>query len=232
MRVLAALLGLVTAGSTAAGEVVVNLSNAGPDGSDLTYLAATPQELAPRWPLLIFLHGRGEVGGDLDQVTVHGPIKAAVDLGPLPFLVIAPHLTVDVYWDPLWVRAVIDDARDRWPVDPERIYLTGLSLGGHGTWDTAAAYPDLFAAIAPISGQGNPEGACRLRDTPIWSFHGDRDDVVPAAGNQAMVDAVRACGGMPELTLYPDRGHDAWSETYASPRLYSWLLSHSRAGSR
>jgi predicted peptidase len=126
--------------------------------------------------------------------------------------------------------AVIRDATSRWPVDRNRIYLTGLSLGGHGTWNTATRYPDTFAAIAPISGRGTPQSACALVDVPIWTFHGVLDRVVAAADNQAMVDAVRACGGTPGLTLYPDRGHDAWTETYEYARLYDWFLSHQRPG--
>ena len=228
MRPLVAVLLTAIAAAAAADEVAVELDGAGPDGQVLRYLARLPDNAAEPWPLLVFLHGRGEIGGDLDRVKVHGPVKAAPGIEDFPFLVVAPHLAVDGLWQPERVMAAVDDARRRWSVDPDRIYLTGLSLGGHGTWTAAAAHPDVFAAIAPVSGWGDPETACVLGDLPIWSFHGVLDDIVPASAHQAMVDAVRACGGAPGLTLYPDLGHDAWTETYAGPRLYSWLLSHER----
>ncbi len=207
------------------------LEGLGPGDRNIVYFVQLPKGTAAgagRWPLLVFLHGRGESGGGLRRVAVHGPIKASVGMDDFPFLVVAPHLPVDVSWDPEWVTAVVGDAMSRWPVDRDRVYLTGLSLGGHGTWDTAARYPDMFAAIAPVSGRGDQERACSLAGLPIWSFHGVLDDIVAASDNQAMVDAVRRCGGEPGLTLYPDTGHDAWTGTYDDPRLYAWLLSHSR----
>ena len=150
------------------------------------------------WPLLVFLHGRGETGGELAKVKVHGPIKAAASMAEFPFLVVAPHLPIDTYWEPPGVLAVIDEVIARWPVDTNRIYLTGLSLGGHGTWATAAAAPARFAAIAPVSGRGDPDDACAIADVPVWAFHGVLDTVVD----------------------------DAWTPTYARPELYAWLLSH------
>jgi len=205
------------------------------DGSEMSYLAATPARLGPLasgWPVIVFLHGSGERGGELSRVKIHGPLKAAAAIPDFPFLVVAPHLPVDGRWKPADVLAVLDDVERRWRVDAARIYLTGLSLGGHGSWATAADSPERFAAVAPISGRGDPARACALLDLPVWAFHGVADTVVDADGSQDMTDALEACGGNPGLTLYPDTGHDAWTRTYADPQFYRWLLSHKRSGVR
>ncbi len=209
--------------------VVRNLS---PDGAEMAYWMIRPRSeaaSAEKWPVLVFLHGSGERGDDLRLVLNHGPFGAAAADPSFPFFVIAPQLPEGAHWRPETVIAIIEDAIAKAPVDRRRIYLTGLSLGGHGTWDTAAAYPDYFAAIAPISGYGDPAEACRFKELPVWSFHGVEDDIVLAADNQSMVDAVRDCGGAPGMTLYPDTGHDAWTRTYDDPQLYRWLLSHQRS---
>ncbi len=116
-------------------------------------------------------------------------------------------------------------------VDTERIYLSGLSMGGNGTWHFAAAYPDRFAAIAPVCGWGDffagfPERVCLLKQVPVWAFHGAQDTVVPLAGSQVLVDKLQECGGDVRLTIYPDATHDSWTETYDNPELYTWFLSH------
>lgn len=204
-----------------------------PEGVGLSYLARPPRAGSDPYPALIFLHGSGERGGPIERVLIHGPWRAGAAIPDFPFLLIAPHLPAGGRWSADQVLAVIDDAAARFPTDPDRIYLTGLSLGGHGAWETGLAAPERLAAIAPISGRGDPARACDAAGLPVWAFHGVADDIVAAADNQAMVDAVRACGGAPGLTLYPDVGHDAWTRTYDDPRLYEWLLSQrlsARAG--
>ncbi|MFB0516806.1 MAG: alpha/beta hydrolase-fold protein, partial [Candidatus Neomarinimicrobiota bacterium] len=109
-----------------------------------------------------------------------------------------------------------------------RIYLTGLSMGGYGTWSLALAQPERFAAIAPICGGGDRRQACRLKDLPVWAFHGARDKVVPVRRTKRMVRAIEKCGGSPRLTIYLDAGHDSWTRTYDNPELYEWLLSNVR----
>ena len=114
--------------------------------------------------------------------------------------------------------------------DPERVYLTGLSMGGFGTWAWAAREPQRFAAAIPICGGGNPETAEKLVALPIWVFHGGKDNVVPLSRSEAMVKAIQQAGGRKvKLTAYPDAGHDAWTKTYDNPEIYKWLLSHTRA---
>ena len=106
--------------------------------------------------------------------------------------------------------------------------LTGLSMGGYGTWALASKYPDRFAAIAPICGGGKRFMAYRLKDTPVWAFHGAKDRVVPLEESEEMVNAINARGGSAKLTVYPDAGHDSWTESYDNSELYDWLLEHRR----
>src|SRR5262249_12520812 len=113
-------------------------------------------------------------------------------------------------------------------VDKDRIYVTGLSMGGYGTWALATAYPKRFAAIAPICGGGDPSEDKRLKDIPIWVFHRAQDRGVPLRASQAMVDAIKKAGGNPKFTVYEDADHDSWTETYNNPKLYEWLLKHKR----
>jgi predicted peptidase len=119
----------------------------------------------------------------------------------------------------------------QYAVDEERVYVTGLSMGGFGTWSLAQAHPERFAAIAPICGGGNPELAGNLRHVPVWAFHGAKDNVVPLSASQEMVDALKAIGADVKFTIYPEAYHDAWTETYENPQLYEWLLQHKRFSS-
>jgi predicted peptidase len=180
------------------------------------------------WPLLVFLHGAGERGNDLEKVKVHGPPKMIAAGKDFPFVVVAPQCEGNGRWHADAVAALTRHVAQTLKIDPRRIYLTGLSMGGFGTWDTAAKHPDLYAAIAPICGGGNPEQVQRLKGIPAWVFHGARDEVVPLRRSEEMVKALEAVGGNVKLTVYPDAGHDSWTETYNNPELYDWLLSHDR----
>lgn len=178
------------------------------------------------WPLMIFLHGSGERGADIARVKVHGPPKIADRDPDFPFILISPLLPADQDWDIAKLGAILDRALATLPADPSRVYLTGLSRGGHASWRWAALEPQRFAAVAPVAGWGDPSTACKLKDKPVWAFHGDRDDVVMPEGSFLMARAIRACGGRPRLTIYPDLGHNAWDPAYDDPALYLWLLSH------
>jgi predicted peptidase len=198
-----------------------------PKAAGYPYLLFRPKAAAaPKagLPLLIFLHGSGERGPDIEKVKVHGPPKLVLSDPKFPFVVVSPLLEADGDWDVARLELMLAQVRRRIHIDPDRIYLTGLSRGGHATWRWAAAHPGLFAAIVPISGRGDPQVACSLRETPIWAFHGALDTVVPVGGSSDMAKAVNACGGSVRLTIYPDAGHDAWTRTYADPELYTWLL--------
>lgn len=186
-----------------------------------------------RWPLMIFLHGSGERGDDIARVKVHGPPKIADRDPNFPFILVSPLLPAEQDWDITKLDRIVDRIARTLPVDTDRIYLTGLSRGGHATWRWAAAEPGRFAAIAPVAGRGDPATACALKDLPVWALHGDRDDVVTPEGSFAMARAIRACGGrVSRLTIYPDLGHNAWDPAYDDPALYLWLLSHRRAAGR
>lgn len=185
-----------------------------------------------KWPLMIFLHGSGERGDDIERVKVHGPPKIADRNPDFPFILISPLLPADQDWELMKLDAILDHALSTLPVDSTRVYLTGLSRGGHASWQWAAAEPGRFAAVAPVAGRGDPSTACALKDKPVWALHGDRDDVVIPEGSFAMVRAIRACGGRPRLTIYPDLGHNAWDPAYDDPALYLWLLSQRLDGFR
>ena len=101
-------------------------------------------------------------------------------------------------------------------------------MGGFGSWDLGTKYPELFAAIAPICGGGNPDRACNMKNIPVWTFHGAKDQVVPIDLTQKMVDALKKCGSDVKLTIYPEAGHDSWTESYNNPELYNWFLSHTK----
>lgn len=189
---------------------------------------AAARKPASRYPLMIFLHGSGERGGDLARVTAHGPPKRAAAYSDFPFLLVSPHLPADQDWDLDKLRLILAWALKSLPADPDRVILTGLSRGGHATWRWGAAEPWRFAALVPVAGRGDPATACALKDKPVWAFHGDRDDVVTPEGSFAMARAIRACGGQPRLTIYPDLGHNSWDPAYDDPALYYWLLARRR----
>lgn len=216
------------------------------DGRKMGYLLFLPHDYGKdpsrKWPVIFFLHGSGEAGDgttQIDKVKMHGPPKLA-DLKPdaFPFIVISPQNPKpdpnaprgSRGWNPKFLKGLLDDVLAKHPLaDSKRIYLTGLSMGGMGSWKMAAEYPDTFAAVAPICGFGDPASAEKLKNVPIWAFHGEKDTSVPIDRDQAMVDAVKAAGSKEiEFTKYPDKAHDCWTVTYENPKLYEWFLKYSK----
>lgn len=207
----------------------------------LDYLLFLPKDAGAepqkKWPLILFLHGAGERGSDVWRVAVHGPPKIVRDKADFPFIVVSPQCPTGQRWSDDEVLALLDDVLERYPVDRQRVYLTGLSMGGYGTWSLGLAQPERFAAIVPICGGGDPlkvlladpRKTQAIRALPVWAFHGAKDPVVKLAESERMVDALRKGGARQvELTVYPEAQHDSWTETYANPKLYEWLLSHRR----
>lgn len=203
---------------------------------DLDYLLYLPPDYdeSVNYPTILFLHGAGERGDDLSGLYKQG-LTAYLSAGnDLPFIVIAPQCAPDETWLSYRteVMNLLDFITDQYAVDTSRIYITGLSMGGFGTWDLARLYPERFAAAAPICG-GMPwlidieRAAQRLKTLPIWVFHGAKDPVVPLEYSQVMVDAIQAIGGNIQFTIYPDLEHNSWSVTYANMELYDWFLGHS-----
>ncbi len=194
----------------------------------LLYLPKGYGEKERKWPLMMFLHGAGERGSNLNKVKVHGPPKIVEAGKDLPFIIVSPQCPKDDWWTERDDELIhlLDDIQKRYDVDAERVYLTGLSMGGYGTWTLGSTYPERFAAIVPICGGGKRFFGWRLKDVPVWAFHGGKDSVVPLRESAEMVQAVNRGGGDAKLTVYPDANHDSWTKTYDNPELYKWLLKH------
>lgn len=191
-----------------------------------TYLpkAAKP---ATGWPLLVFLHGSGERGTDLELVKKHGPPKLAGQKAELEsFFMIAPQFPKTRWWDIVAVKDLIDQTLATQPIDRGRIYITGISMGGYATWSILKDYPKLMAAAVPICGGGDPTTVSNFRKVPIWTFHGDKDQAVPIQRSIDMVEALKKEKSPIEFTIYPGVTHDCWTQTFENPELYSWLLKH------
>jgi pimeloyl-ACP methyl ester carboxylesterase len=196
------------------------------------YLLSFPEnyDKQDKCPLMIFLHGMGERGNNLERVKFHGPPKLVKKKNKTPFIIVSPQCPKTEYWRPEKLSKMLDRILAETKADPKRIYLTGLSMGGFGTWAWTASEPERFAAAIPICGGGRPKTAEKLIKLPIWAFHGDKDRTVPLARTQAMVDAIKKAGGTKvKLTVYPGVGHNSWTKAYNDPEIYKWLLSHSRA---
>lgn len=216
------------------------------EGTALRVLVRVPDDYDPArpWPLVVFLHGAGECGTD-------GQRQGQVGLGPAvaarpelwPCLVLMPQKPSSAEeWEEheQLVLAAITDVQANWNIDADRIALTGLSQGGHGTWLIGARHPELFSCLAPVCGYGRARTvAPRVAKLPVWAFHGLRDDVVDPAETIAIMQEVRRLRAVAagadddaQLTLYPQAGHNSWDAAYAEPGLPGWLLGHRRAGSR
>lgn len=180
------------------------------------------------WPLILFLHGSGSRGTDLKMVRSEGPLHYINQGHSIPFIVVTPQCPPDEAWDSARLAHLIDKVSAKYRVDPKRVYVTGLSLGGFGTWDLAANYPDKITAIAPVSGGEDPAIAERLKKMPAWVFHGSEDSVVPTRYSLGVVDAMKGFGAPVKLTVYPGLGHGGWNMTYDNPALYSWFLEYSK----
>ncbi len=205
------------------------------DASTLNYLLFMPRETTAvvdgKYPLIVTLHGIGERGSDLWRVKGEGLPKILDGQNTFPFIVISPQCPSWSEWyynDGIQakVNSLIDSAIVRYPVDTNRIYLTGLSMGGIGTLDLAIRYPSRFAALIPIAFRiEDGWDLCRMKNIPMWAFHGERDEVIPLWKAQNVINTLIGCGGIPTFTIYPDLYHDAWTRTYDNPAIYDWLLT-------
>ncbi len=201
----------------------------------MNYLLFLPRDYDPasgnRWPLLVFLHGSREVGYDVQRLR-RAVLPQMVEANPdFPFIVLSPQSPSAAQgWYPALgaIRALLDDLQARLAIDPDRIYLTGLSMGGYGAWALAMSDPQRFAAIVPVVGGYfyNARQLCALRDKPIWVFGARRDRNVPLRASEVVVRALESCGGAPRFTIFEDADHDrGWQLAYAMPELYEWLLA-------
>jgi len=190
---------------------------------------------------VVFLHGAGERGNDNKAQMKHGVAEFASEerMKAFPCFLIAPQCPEKRQWATSakasadaqpgkLVLDLIEKTCKELPIDKNRIYLTGLSMGGFGTWDLLARKPDLFAAGIPICGGGDEKKADKLVKIPIWVFHGDKDGAVKVERSRAMVAAIEKAGGKPKYTEYPGVGHDSWSRTYADEKVLAWLFAQKK----
>ena len=208
---------------------------------ELKYLLYLPSEYKDsgnkRWPLMLFLHGAGERGSDVQRVAIHGPLSLVKQGTNFPFIIVAPQCPSGQIWENEPLLQLLDTVQTKYRVEEKRVYLTGVSMGGYGTWKLGLAHPSKFAAIAPICGGcnmievilGPHDKADAFKSLPIWAFHGAKDNVVPLSESERVVDGLRR-GGVKEVkfTVYPDAKHESWKEAYKTPELYQWMLSKSR----
>ncbi|WP_082842816.1 alpha/beta hydrolase-fold protein [Gemmata sp. SH-PL17] len=195
----------------------------------LLYLPKGYEKGDKDWPLVLFLHGGGETGTDLEKVKIHGPPKLVAAGKEFPFILVSPQ-TRRFGWDPDTLHALLDEITTKHKVDKDRIYVTGMSMGGMGTWALAASRPDRFAAIVPICGGGNPTDAKKIKSLPIRIFQGGKDPIVRLQTAETMIKALKDAGAVDaELKVYPEAGHDSWTETYEDPKVFEWLLKQKRA---
>lgn len=173
-----------------------------------------------KWPIVIFLHGVGEMGNNIDVIKQVGLVKVATGK---PFVIIAPQC-LSGWWNPQYLDVLYKEVVNKYHVDPARVYLTGLSMGGYGTWDWSSAHPEKFAAIVPISGGGDINRMKNLKTMPVWVFHSADDPTVNVENSRVLVQQLRALGNNVQYTEYPNGGHDAWTRAYANQDLYTWLL--------
>lgn len=199
-----------------------------------------PQALE-RFPLIIFLHGSGERGSDNEAQIKHikNLFLDTKTRSKYPSYVLAPQCPKNELWaehnkdgsvksrptrSMQMVLDLVDQISKEYPIDPSRIYITGVSMGGYGTWDLLARFPEKFAAGIPVCGGGDERTAPKMINTPIWAFHGALDDKVSPRHSRRMVQAIQKAGGKPGYTEYPDIKHDSWVQAYQEPHLLPWLF--------
>jgi len=199
---------------------------------ELKYLVYLPKDYPvsedTKWPLILFLHGAGGRGDNLDSLKKHGPPKLVEEGKDFRFILVYPQCPLGQWWSSELLNQLLDEVIGKYRIDQERIYITGLSMGGFGTWDLASKYPDRFAAIAPICGGSHPELAWNIRHIPAWVFHGAKDEVVSVGLSEVMVKAMKKYNPEVKFTVYPEAYHDSWTETYNNPELYEWFLQHKK----
>jgi predicted peptidase len=202
-------------------------------GGDTKYFVFVPHDYkkgAKPYPLIVFLHGRG--GSKQDIKKLNGGLAGAIknhEKG-FKFIVVFPQANKP---GNIWLgsspenqraMAILADVQKHYSVDPKRIYLTGLSSGGFGTWSLAVLHPEKWAAIVPICGGGDPSQARRIKHIPCWCFHGAADKTVKVEASRQMISALKAAGGSPKYTEYPGVDHNCWDKAYGTSELYDWLL--------
>ncbi len=243
----------VTGGTTTVqGEESVMKMEKTVAGHQLSYLLQGPVGEKPEkgWPLLLFLHGYGECGDDIDKVRKHGPPKLNKKISELAgCVIVSPQCPRDSWWRVEALKTLVDEVVEaRGDIDRARLYVTGLSMGGYGIWSFISHHPGFFSAAVPICGGGNPfnlpanrppvksgienefnpEGLKKAAELPIWTFHGTRDSSVPLVETKLLVKIIQKAGGKKiRFTFYEGAGHvEAWERAYDDPETWRWLFSN------
>jgi predicted peptidase len=213
----------------------VEQSLATSDGGTIDFLLYLPPDFDPakKSPMIFFLHGRGESNGPLSLVAKWGPPKFAARGDELTYVLVSPQCPRDDSWSKptqqLRLIELLDHIVKNYSIDEDHICLTGLSMGGYGSWRLAADHPGRFSAVVPVCGGGDPADAEKLKELPIWVFHGDQDTAVPFQRSVEMVAAIKNAGGTKiRFTSLEHIGHNCWSATYATPELYDWIGKQTR----
>ena len=243
-RLLAAAVVLAVVPATRAADTgFLDKTYKGSDGVEHKYVLFVPKDYkkGTPTPTILFLHGAGETKPK-EGAKIKGTPKMPVEVGigpaikkrqdTFPFLTIIPQAP-RFGWGAgsdgaKMALGILEQVEKEYSVDPKRLYLTGLSMGGMGTWSLAMAMPDKWAAIAPICGRGDTKSADKIKDLPTWAFHGDADAAVNVSGSRDMIAAIKKAGGKPEYTEYPGVGHNSWDQAYATEDLYTWLLKQKK----
>lgn len=194
----------------------------------LTYLVKYPEGFSEngKYPTLFFLHGAGTRGTSTDALRENAFFECTENMN-LPFVIVAPLCSENTWFDLFeHLIALVKEVAKLPYVDEKRIYLTGNSMGGYGTWQLAMSMPEYFAAIVPVCGGGMYWNAWRLKNVAVWAFHGEKDDCVSPTETEKMMDIVKRAGAEAKLTIYPEAGHNAWTPTYSNPEVFEWLLKH------
>ena len=220
------------------------------EGQTLLYRFLPPAKLeaGQKYPLVLFLHGAGERGDDNTKPLVHGVKTFATPefLAKFPCFVVVPQCPENTKWADIdWttnkvvipeqesptaklVMQCLDGLEKEFPIDTNREYVTGLSMGGFGTWDAISRHPQRFAAAVPVCGGCDLSQAKKIAHIPIWTFHGAKDQVVKVERTREIVEALKAAGAQPKYTEYPEVGHDSWNGAYKHQAMYDWLFAQKR----
>jgi predicted peptidase len=201
------------------------------DGKEAKYVLFVPKDYDGKkaYPLILFLHGAGETGTDNQKQVAVGLGKAIKEQADtFPCITVFPQSQKRTWKadsdDGKRALAILDEVEKDYKVNKKRVYLTGLSMGGFGTWSFAEAYPERWAAIVPICGGGDPKTAEKIKNIPCWIFHGDADKAVNVEKSREMKKALETAGGKPHYTEFEGVGHNSWDKAYATKELYEWML--------
>ena len=221
---------LVSWNSFSQTEIVGKIKTEITEKYELNYALQLPANAKEKKPLIIFLHGSGEKGNDIEKVKAHGPFKYLKN-NELDAYVLAPQCPENEYWNEEVLYRLILKIQKEYNIDPNRIYLTGLSMGAWGAWNLAFAYPEMFAALVPIAGYVDRIPMvenCKIKAIPIRIFHGLLDDVVNVDYSITMYKKLKTCNTNVELTIFDDANHDSWSRVYDNQEIYDWMFQQTK----